>query len=130
MTYSARINEMNETIAANGAPWGAIDAQSAARMIVQNRFRTGLDIARYTARIMREDMDAFDGFLSHAWAVTVTGAPKLWAMRPPLVMIPAPCPRRARMPPKSPDRLRRICAMVRRWCGFWRGWTQRPQRAG
>ncbi len=30
---------------------------------------------------LRADMDAFDGFLSHAWAVTVTGAPKLWAMR-------------------------------------------------
>ncbi|MEM1377241.1 MAG: anthranilate synthase [Pseudomonadota bacterium] len=30
---------------------------------------------------LREDMDAFDGFLSHTWAVTVTGAPKLWAMR-------------------------------------------------
>ncbi|PDT21945.1 anthranilate synthase [Rhizobium hidalgonense] len=30
---------------------------------------------------LRDDMDAFDGFLSHAWAVTVTGAPKLWAMR-------------------------------------------------
>ena len=30
---------------------------------------------------LREEMDAFDGFLSHAWAVTVTGAPKLWAMR-------------------------------------------------
>lgn len=30
---------------------------------------------------LRPDMDAFDGFLSHAWAVTVTGAPKLWAMR-------------------------------------------------
>ncbi|MEM9333189.1 MAG: anthranilate synthase component I [Pseudomonadota bacterium] len=30
---------------------------------------------------LREGMDAFDGFLSHAWAVTVTGAPKLWAMR-------------------------------------------------
>jgi anthranilate synthase len=28
-----------------------------------------------------EGLDAFDGFLSHAWAVTVTGAPKLWAMR-------------------------------------------------
>jgi anthranilate synthase len=27
------------------------------------------------------DRDAFDAFLSHAWAVTVTGAPKLWAMR-------------------------------------------------
>ena len=60
MTYSARIEELNKTIAANGAPWGAIDAESAARMVVQNRFRTGLDIARYTAKIMREDMDAYD----------------------------------------------------------------------
>ncbi|HEV7255104.1 MAG TPA: anthranilate synthase [Mesorhizobium sp.] len=30
---------------------------------------------------LRPDMDALDAFLSHAWAVTVTGAPKLWAMR-------------------------------------------------
>ncbi|MEM7303544.1 MAG: anthranilate synthase [Pseudomonadota bacterium] len=30
---------------------------------------------------LREGLDAFDAFLSHAWAVTVTGAPKLWAMR-------------------------------------------------
>jgi anthranilate synthase len=30
---------------------------------------------------LREDFDALDAFLSHAWAVTVTGAPKLWAMR-------------------------------------------------
>jgi anthranilate synthase len=30
---------------------------------------------------LSEGMDAFDAFLSHAWAVTVTGAPKLWAMR-------------------------------------------------
>ena len=30
---------------------------------------------------LRPGMDAFDAFLSHAWAVTVTGAPKLWAMR-------------------------------------------------
>lgn len=30
---------------------------------------------------LRTGMDAFDAFLSHAWAVTVTGAPKLWAMR-------------------------------------------------
>ncbi|MGY4800243.1 anthranilate synthase component I [Teichococcus aerofrigidensis] len=27
------------------------------------------------------EMDALDGFLSHAWAVTVTGAPKRWAIR-------------------------------------------------
>ena len=30
---------------------------------------------------LREGLDAMDAFLSHAWAVTVTGAPKLWAMR-------------------------------------------------
>ncbi len=60
MSYSDRIEEMNQTIAANGAPWGAIDGESAARMVVQNRFRTGLDIARYTAKIMREDMEAYD----------------------------------------------------------------------
>jgi len=31
--------------------------------------------------MLREEFDALDGFLSHAWAVTVTGAPKLWAIR-------------------------------------------------
>lgn len=30
---------------------------------------------------LREGMDSMDAFLSHTWAVTVTGAPKLWAMR-------------------------------------------------
>ncbi len=30
---------------------------------------------------LAEGFDALDGFLSHAWAVTVTGAPKLWAIR-------------------------------------------------
>ena len=30
---------------------------------------------------LRAEFDALDGFLSHAWAVTVTGAPKLWAIR-------------------------------------------------
>ncbi|MEP3280045.1 MAG: anthranilate synthase component I [Stappiaceae bacterium] len=31
--------------------------------------------------ILRDDMDALDAFLSHTWAVTVTGAPKRWAMQ-------------------------------------------------
>lgn len=31
--------------------------------------------------ILRESYDALDAFLSHTWAVTVTGAPKLWAIR-------------------------------------------------
>ncbi len=30
--------------------------------------------------ILRPGMDALDAFLSHTWAVTVTGAPKRWAM--------------------------------------------------
>jgi anthranilate synthase len=30
---------------------------------------------------LRPEFDALDGFLSHTWAVTVTGAPKLWAIR-------------------------------------------------
>jgi anthranilate synthase len=31
--------------------------------------------------MLRPGFDALDAFLSHAWAVTVTGAPKLWAMQ-------------------------------------------------
>jgi anthranilate synthase len=30
---------------------------------------------------LRSEFDALDAFLSHAWAVTVTGAPKKWAMQ-------------------------------------------------
>ncbi len=30
---------------------------------------------------LREEFDALDAFLAHAWAVTVTGAPKTWAMQ-------------------------------------------------
>jgi anthranilate synthase len=30
---------------------------------------------------LRDGFDALDAFLTHAWAVTVTGAPKVWAMR-------------------------------------------------
>ena len=60
MTYQRRIGELTRTIEQGGAPWAAIDAESAARMQVQNRFPTGLDIARHTAAIMRADMAAYD----------------------------------------------------------------------
>ena len=43
-----------------GSPWAAINPQSAARMRAQNKFRTGLDVAQYTANVMRADMDAYD----------------------------------------------------------------------
>ena len=44
----------------HGGNWGAINADSAARMRAQNRFQTGIEIAKYTAAIMREDMAAYD----------------------------------------------------------------------
>ena len=40
--------------------WSAIDPEAVTRMRLQNRFRTGLDIARYTAGVMRRDMAAYD----------------------------------------------------------------------
>jgi len=43
-----------------GSAWNAINPESAARMRAQNRFKTGLDIARYTAKIMRTDMANYD----------------------------------------------------------------------
>ncbi len=60
MTYQSTIVEMQTLITGNGPSWGAINAESAARMTIQNRFPTGLDIAKYTAKIMRADMDAYD----------------------------------------------------------------------
>ncbi|WP_018983078.1 isocitrate lyase [Salinimonas chungwhensis] len=40
--------------------WDSISPEYAARMKAQNRFKTGLDIARYTAAIMRQDMADYD----------------------------------------------------------------------
>ena len=60
MTYQQTIAEAGAAIAAFGQNWDGIEAESAARMRLQNRFHTGLDIARYTAKIMRADMAAYD----------------------------------------------------------------------
>jgi len=60
MTYQSTIARMQHLIGENGPSWGAIDAEATARMAVQNRFPTGLDIAKYTAKIMRADMEAYD----------------------------------------------------------------------
>ena len=46
--------------AAQNGTWEGINPEFAARMKVQNRFKTGLDIARYTASIMRKDMAEYD----------------------------------------------------------------------
>ena len=44
----------------NGSAWNEINPEYAARMRAQNRFKTGLDIAKYTAGIMRKDMADYD----------------------------------------------------------------------
>lgn len=64
MTYQAQIMAANTAIAFN-ENWSGIDAESVARMRLQNRFQTGLDIARYTAKIMRQDMAAYDADPAH-----------------------------------------------------------------
>ncbi|NRA28934.1 MAG: isocitrate lyase [Parvularculaceae bacterium] len=60
MTYQSDINEISQLIKSYDGTWDGISAESVARMRAQNRFKTGLDIARYTAKIMREDMAAYD----------------------------------------------------------------------
>jgi isocitrate lyase len=58
--YSQDIDAAATLIDSQGAPWDTIGAESVARMKAQNKFKTGLDIAQYTADIMNADMAAFD----------------------------------------------------------------------
>ncbi len=65
MTYQSHIASTAQLIATQGGRWDGISAEGVARMRLQNRFQTGLDIARYTAKIMREDMAAYDANSAH-----------------------------------------------------------------
>ena len=58
--YSSFTDQAASVIDSNGPSWNAINPESVARMRLQNRFKTGLDVAKYTAKIMREDMAAYD----------------------------------------------------------------------
>ena len=58
--YQDAIQQIAQLRQHNGEAWSAINPESAARMRAQNRFHTGLDIAKYTAKIMRADMAAYD----------------------------------------------------------------------
>ncbi|HTQ70137.1 MAG TPA: isocitrate lyase, partial [Acidocella sp.] len=60
MSYQDSIRSTSELIASKGGTWDGISPEAVARMRLQNRFTTGLDIARYTAKIMRQDMAAYD----------------------------------------------------------------------
>jgi isocitrate lyase len=58
--YSEDIAALEGVCKDAGSSWDAISPESAARMRAQNRFKTGLDIAQYTADIMRRDMAEYD----------------------------------------------------------------------
>lgn len=58
--YSSALDTVRDLKAKYGDTWNTIKPARAARMLMQNRFKTGLDIAKYTASIMREDMAAYD----------------------------------------------------------------------
>lgn len=58
--YKETVEQFANLIGQQAGTWDAISPEYAARMAVQNRFRTGLDIARYTADIMRQDMADYD----------------------------------------------------------------------
>ncbi len=60
MTYHQTLQDAGQTIARHQPAWAGIAPEAAARMRLQNRFHTGLDIARHTAGIMRRDMAAYD----------------------------------------------------------------------
>ncbi|WP_299592589.1 isocitrate lyase [uncultured Microbulbifer sp.] len=59
-TYSQEIETAAKLRDSNGSAWDAINPESVARMRLQNKFKHGLDIAKYTADIMRKDMAAYD----------------------------------------------------------------------
>ncbi|ADM09055.1 isocitrate lyase [Parvularcula bermudensis HTCC2503] len=58
--FSEDVSQVSSLIKSYDGTWDGISAESVARMRAQNRFQTGLDIARYCAKIMREDMAAYD----------------------------------------------------------------------
>lgn len=58
--YGSALDAIRNLKVKYGNTWKAINAENAARMVAQNRFNTGLDIAKYTAAIIREDMAEYD----------------------------------------------------------------------
>tara|TARA_B100001250_G_scaffold400447_1_gene411012 strand:+ start:573 stop:2153 length:1581 start_codon:yes stop_codon:yes gene_type:complete len=54
------IEETSSIPTMNTSTWDSINPEYVARMRLQNQFKTGIDIAKYTASIMRKDMDDYD----------------------------------------------------------------------
>ena len=57
MTYSQHVEDVRRLLQQKGHEWRAIKPDFVARMRLQIRFRTGLDIARYTALFLSDSRD-------------------------------------------------------------------------
>ena len=58
--FNKEIDRASSISEINSSNWDSINPNYVARMRLQNQFKTGIDIAKYTASIMRKDMDEYD----------------------------------------------------------------------
>ena len=58
--FTNTVHEVNQLDDFNSSTWKSINPEFVARMRHQNQFKTGIEIAKYTASIMRKDMDEYD----------------------------------------------------------------------
>ena len=58
--FNKEIDRASSISEINSSNWDSINPNHVARMRLQNQFKTGIDIAKYTASIMRKDMDEYD----------------------------------------------------------------------
>ena len=58
--YSDLIKEIKNSDNFKNSSWGSINPEYVARMQLQNRFKSGIEIAKYNAAIMRKDMSDYD----------------------------------------------------------------------
>ena len=58
--FTNEIEQLNHISDFSESQWGSIKPEYAARMRLQNQFKSGIDIAKYTASLMRKDMEAYD----------------------------------------------------------------------
>ena len=58
--YSDLIKEIKNSDNFKNSSWESINPEYVARMQLQNRFKSGIEIAKYNAAIMRKDMNDYD----------------------------------------------------------------------
>ena len=60
INLSSELDRIKNLPSFKGSNWNSINPEYAARMVLQNQFKTGIDIAKYTSSIMRKDMEEYD----------------------------------------------------------------------